>query len=255
MLKATKTINLLNLFILKMARTKRPPRKSVKRTRKFNRGAPVGLRSNGLRRYTQRLGAPDKKYLDKVFAAATVPAAGGVTDCLLLGLIAGNTDNSRVGNHLTMTNISIHGEVYVESDAGFVVSDATAFDDVRIIVVYDKQSNGTAPAITDVLNTADINSFRNMNQLDRFIVLKDKRMSLHTNLTFEGSTSVRNAIMPSIFKFNKKVALPVDFADATTATIANIKTGGLFVMAISRNGLAATHLTTRVKFLDNYPYN
>jgi len=255
-------INKLELMLIqvKMARTNKPVRKQ-RRTKKFKRGAPVGMRSTGLRRYTNlnvpRLGGPDKKYKDYNFQQGPIATAGNIF--LLNGAIAqGDSDTTRTGNHLTMTNISIHGEVWMVATTAINVSDTAFNDDVRVMIVYDKQANGTAlTSIGDLLTTANINSFRNMDTLERFIVLKDKKVKIGCTGSFtSGVQAMRFSTGRTLFKFNKKVALPVDYGGATTTgAIAEIKTGALYCIVISENANASCDLWSRVKYLDVYPYN
>jgi len=247
----------VTIIHIEMARTKKPVRKQ-RRTKKFTRGAPVGMRSAGLRRYAplgMRLGAPDKKYKDSNFQLAPIVAAGAIQ--LLNGAIAqGDGDSDRTGNHLTMTNISVHGDIWMSAAANLAVADATFNDDVRVILAYDKQANGAViTTLTDILTTANINSFRNMNTLERFVILKDKRIKIGCGATSTGAgNATRFSTGPTTFKFNKKVALPVDYA-GTTGAIADIKTGALYMFLISENGQSSCDLWTRIKYLDVYPYN
>lgn len=51
----------------------------------------------------------------------------------------------------------------------------------RVLIVYDKQANGAAPNVLDVLVSTDFNSPMNLNYADRFIVLHDKIYTLADN--------------------------------------------------------------------------
>jgi len=217
----------------------------------------VGMRSAGLRRYgvMPRLGGPDKKYKDYNFQQGPISATGNIF-LLNGGIIQGDADTERTGNHLTMTNISIHGEIWMVATTAINVTDASFNDDVRVLIVYDKQTNG-APLTTigELLTTTNINSFRNMDTLERFIVLKDKKVKIGCVGSFTGGVqAMRFSTGRSLFKFNKKVALPVDYAGAPGA-IADIKTGALYCIVVSENANASCDLWSRVKYLDVYPYN
>jgi hypothetical protein len=60
----------------------------------------------------------------------------------------------------------------------------TNLDYYRVIVFKDNMNQGSAPAVTDVLNTADYNSayaYINVEQQKRFTILTDKTMGLNPN--------------------------------------------------------------------------
>jgi len=244
-----------------MARTagKRKHAKKARLSKTKWRGAPVGLTSDGLRRYRHNVGSPDKKYVDT--AITGVATTTGLVSSLLIPVSQGNGDNDRIGRHLTMTNISVHGYIYRNAEAGLFGTMETA-ELCRLILVYDKQANGIAVDVEDVLavlspaTTADINAYRNMNQLDRFVVLKDKVIRMDVDLIGESTGATACGIQSDLipFKFNKKVALPVDWKD-NSGVIANCMTGSLYMIALSAAGYATIDLRCRVKYLDIYPYN
>jgi len=210
------------------------------------------MRSIGLRMYKGVKNVPDKKYEDHIYAPAVITTAGSVTDPLCKPL-SGAGDNNRVGNHLTITNVGIKGTFEVVT-AGY--TDATAaptHEKLRLMLVYDRQANGTSFSPTDVLATANVESFRNMDQLDRFVVLWDKTYDLGA----EGSVySAARIDGGGHISFNKKISLPVDFADdAGDPVAATIKTGALRMLRISRLGIVQCNYVVRTKYLDCYPYN
>ena len=103
---------------------------------------------------------------------------------------------------------------------------------VRFMIVYDKQTNGVLPALTDLLSAfsgignataraIDVNSPNNLNNRDRFIVLADKRFTLQT-----GGPSSRH--IKKYKRLNTSVAYK---SGATVGDVTDITSGGLYFIA------------------------
>ena len=102
---------------------------------------------------------------------------------------------------------------------------------VRFMIVYDKQTNGVLPALTDLLSAfsgignataraIDVNSPNNLNNRDRFIVLCDKRFVLQS-----GGPSTR--LIKKYKRLNTSVAYK---SGATVGDVTDITSGGLYVI-------------------------
>lgn len=225
--------------------------------KKKQRTAAVPSRAVVLQPGTFRLGGAymrshpssfEKKYFDTVFAAAPVPAAGAYSVSLNL-IPQGTTKNSRIGNKCTVVNLNIHGQLTLLTQA----ADSVVGDKVRFIVFIDKQANGAVPAsVADILQTmpgatTDVNSFRNLDNVERFIILKDKTYTL--NQSTQSGALGSNVVVREI-KMNKKCAVPLEFS-STTGAITEIRSNNIMWMAISLgNNTTNIALTSRVKFSD-----
>jgi len=188
-------------------------------------------------------GVDEKKYLDVgPVTAASIATNGTVIDSFNK-IPQGTTDITRVGNKVNITNWNMRIAISLD-DAG---TGQIINGNVRCIFYVDKQCNGATAAATDILTSAaSITSFRNMDQVDRFIILKEKWIHLtvasaNALHTMEGSSRWYN--------FSKKLNLPVHFS-STTGAITEIRSNNLGVLFIS--DLASINLTykSRVKFVD-----
>jgi hypothetical protein len=193
-------------------------------------------------------GSFEKKYLDSVFAAASIPTAGGFSTSWNL-IPQGTTKNTRIGNKCTVVNINAHGQLTLLTQAAASV----VGDKVRWLVFVDKQANGAVPAaISDLLQTmpgatTDVNSFRNMDNVDRFVILKDKTYVLNQATQ---SGSLGSNVTTRELKFNKKCQIPLEFS-STTGAITEIRSNNIMCLLISLgNNLTQFALTVRVKFSD-----
>lgn len=193
-------------------------------------GAPSGL-------YNISSNSKEYKFVDTTLGTSNSPTlvgtAPGTNFMLLNGLKLGTSAFSRIGNKITMKSL------YWSLAFALSSSDADPGTDtninnvpVRMMIVYDKQTNGALPGLSDLVtnvtgvdnNTAraiDVNSPNNLNNKDRFIVLADKRFVLQT-----GGPSSR------YIKKYKKLSTAVAYkSGATVGDVSDITSGGLYFIA------------------------
>lgn len=145
-----------------MVKRTRPKVKGAKRPKKFRRsGQAVHVGAIAPRRII-----PEQKQVD-TSTVLNIPGGSGLfaTPVLLNGIAAGALTSQRVGRKVVLKKLSVR---WMMDSATPLIS--TPF---RILVFYDKQPNGAAPLITDVLNLNTIQGNVNLNNSDRFIILKD----------------------------------------------------------------------------------
>jgi len=126
----------------------------------------------------------------------------------------------------------------------------SAGDFVRILVIYDCQTNSTAPVVSDVLATAAYNSPMNLANRDRFKILMDKNVTMGANV-YTGSTLTAGDPQPKIVKVFKRMNLETVFGDVD-ATVASMKTGSVYLLLINKtNTGSSSTLYSRIRFIDN----
>lgn len=232
----------------------KPPRYIImKRGRQDSQGRPIKrarimvqpIRTGASFWAGPNLGRPNAQEYKTIDLDSTTKVAdttGTVT--LLNGVATGDDFTDRDGRRITMTSLYIQGMVTA-------VDNVTGASLARLIVVYDKQANGAAPAITDVLKAADSYAQINLNNRSRFQIIADKRyalgpMSDTATQAFAGSPSV----MP--VKIYRKLNLETQYS-GTGATIASIATGSLYMLTIGNQGAGGGSnfaLSARVRFVE-----
>lgn len=194
-------------------------------------------------------GSYEKKYFDTIFASTAINVAGGFTPSWNL-IPQGTTKNTRIGNKCTITNINVHGFLVTASQ---LVPNILG-DKIRWIVFVDRQANGAVPAaISDLIQTmpgatTDIHSFRNMDNVDRFVILKDKTYVLNQgtqNANLGSQQFIRE------IKMNKKCNIPLEFS-STTGAITEVRSNNVMCLFINTtgNGFTSFAMTSRVKYSD-----
>lgn len=198
--------------------------------------------------------------LDLPVANYVLDTTGTVT-CLNL-IRAGATYVNRTGRRIEMKSLRINGMI-----SPFRTS---ADDYVRILVVYDRQTNGANPVIADIIQTTDqaaantttSYSGANLNNRDRFIVLMDFRAKMPSQTYTAGVITNPGWIdqtMPQfqVERYIKLKGLVTQYkADSSPAVVGDISTGGLFMvtfgnLAAANAGFSA-NLETRLRFTDTH---
>jgi len=224
-----------------------------KRSRKMKRSSRRTKARKGTRgtmRSFSALAPPryEKKFLDTNLSAALGEfATGGVVQATYCVMASGAGNGQRIGNRITVTNINAHLNIMSGISNSNPGMNNTI---VRVILGIDKQANGAAPDVGDVLQTASPYSFRNMYTLNRFVILKDKLLALNPQASDASYTGQHSRVL----KFSWKGQLPVLYSD-TTASIGVIESNNIFMLVIADRAATAAQLdgafgTVRIKYTD-----
>lgn len=170
--------------------------------------------------------------------------AGSVV--LLNGVATGTDFNARIGRKIVIKSLLFRCRFENRTD----ITGATpaAGDTVRVLLVFDSQSNGAAPAVTDILNSASVVDTMNLNNRDRFRILKDFYITTGGD-NYSAGTLTAGSPRPVIVKKYLKLNLEVIFS-GTGATVGSIASGGLYFIPIADSAVANMNYCTRVRFID-----
>lgn len=148
---------------------------------------------------------------NQVMGAGAVFSSGALVN----GIAQGSGNTQRVGRAITLKSFLMRGYTSNSDSTGAYTGP------VRVLVVYDRQANGTPPLITDVLVGDSFYSVVNLNKSKRFLIIADTVQQSSSS----GFTSV---------KIFKKMQLETQFS-ATGATIADINSGSIYVFTSGVN--------------------
>lgn len=158
----------------------------------------------------------------------------------LVAIAQSTTKNTRIGNKLHLYAIRIKGQITLPT---------AAFGDVlRLILVQDTQANGASATANQVLEgngaagVATVNDFFNMDNIDRFKILKDKYFNMNGNI---GVANTSQTPVVKEFKMNHKCRARIDYS-STAGAITELKSNNFFLIVISENGLSIVGATARV---------
>jgi len=186
------------------------------------------------------------KTIDTSGEGLCVSSSDAIT--LINGVATGNDFTDRNGRKITMKSIFIRGWLQGQD----ITNGSPLGNLCRVMLVYDKQANGTVTTQDAILKTKEAQSQLQLNNRDRFVVLADKTVALGT-ITNVATQSVAGSPTCRAIKIFKKVNLDVQFS-GTDATISSIATGALYILCVGSQATSDGHkfvYTSRIRFLDS----
>lgn len=211
------------------------------------RGPPGNTRrsvSRFVREMPVRAPAPsiihEMKYKDVDSATYVADTTGAVT--YLTSISGGDSMVTRQGARIRLCGTQVRGKV--------VAGTAGTLAQATLVLVYDRQANGAAPAITDVYETANSASFQAVINRSRFAILG------HWTYTIVGnSTTPTSGREEALVDLKTVYDLPTVFNDAGAAAITNLISGSLHMLTFGDTaaGTGAPNFTVQVRtyFADN----
>lgn len=180
-----------------------------------------------------------------VSAGSTAATLTGVFAGRSLNLIPqGTSESERIGRKCLIKKINMRGSILLAN----ATANNACQNRIRIIVYQDKQANGAdITATTDLLETAAIDSYRNLANSMRFKVLYDKTMAC--NCTCADGTETFEYIKN--WSFNRRVNIPLEFS-STTGAISELRSNNIGVLFIQESTApnAILKYQARLRFSD-----
>lgn len=189
---------------------------------------------------------PELKVVDTAIPAADFDTTGIVIP--LNEIAAGDDFNNRDGRQVKIQSVELRGLIQPELSTFMVPHLA------RLMLVWDAAPNSAAAVatMTQILTAASATSFPNVNNSQRFTVLKDMTWAFGViNNTATQAFAVDSAVA-SVHWYQKLDEITI--YDGTTGTIDEIQNGALLLVVIGDQA-AASAVTTftggaRVRFKD-----
>lgn len=204
----------------------------------------------GQRRGRKATPQGELKFFDTVVANTNVTTTGVIVSPSLVLIPQGVTESERVGRKCVVTQLHLRGMVTLRQSS----NGAQCADRFRMIIYLDRQTNGAVGggvAVTDILETADIDSFRNLANTQRFQVLSDKTFAMNPAAA-EGNAAVNICERIYNLKENVKKKIPLEFS-GTTGAIGEIRSNNIGILCIASEtviNVSQVKYTTRVRFSD-----
>lgn len=215
------------------------PYKKPKKYKKYkkSKGTPVHQR-------LVAVGGAGTRYREKknndVDPGSLSPAPGVATfstPLLLNGIATGDDGTTRDGRKILTKSILVRWQLINDAD------ETAGGNVVRIVLVYDKQANNAAPAVTDIFTENNVLSTNNLNNADRFVILKDKLIGPG------GGFSVG----PKMGVFSVKTQMETLYG-LNTDVIGAINSGSIWMLAAfdgtTTEAVGTLNMRIRLRFVD-----
>jgi len=196
----------------------------------------------------RRAGGPassELKFFDTTLANTNVVTTGTVNPNLVI-IPQDDTESGRIGRKVTIKSIWVKGTVFMASAAAATnTSDAT-----RLMLVQDKQANGAAFTVAQVLAQISINGFRNLENENRFRVLWDTTIRINQNGGLAAATFEQARQFSKYIKCN----IPIEYdSTASTGAIGTQRSNSLAILMLNHeaDNASVVQYRARVRYSDN----
>lgn len=190
----------------------------------------------------------EQKVLDVEIDGAPVNSGGGIV--LLNGCVRGSDIFNRIGRKVVFTSILLRLQSYNQA------LNNPLGNAIRTVVFYDRQTNGVAPVLQNILSSNNglaavptPQTPYNLNARNRFIIIYDKYWGTHAASYSAGQVSGGDP-QTITHMFHKRLNLETIYS-GNTGLVGDIQTGGIFVLIIadgSNTQLIDFHI--RLRFVD-----
>jgi len=191
--------------------------------------------------YRRGAGVGETKFFDTGNSDSGDATAGSIN--LLCTVPQDATESGRVGRKINVKSINIRAYFTLDSQSTNPPTGAI----VRWMIIMDKQTNGATFAMSDLLAAVVPNGFRNLDNVDRFVVIKDKSVTLNC-MTMNSTTSSAINYSRQI-RFTKKCNIPIEYS-GTTGVIGQVKSNNLYFVYISSDVVSNAIWKGRIRYTD-----
>lgn len=178
-------------------------------------------------------------FVDTAGAAYNFDTTGSIAHISVIP--QGSSVNQRIGKKVVLKSIQCRG--------AFVNNSTAVYNDVALLLIYDRRPTGSLPSVTDVLNTASAQSFNNDANSGRFQILKRIDCEMIGNPTLITDKYAMSADFFLDLKSKPWVAKAVG-----SGAIGDVEEGALYVLTVGNNAAGTTAATAglgfRLRFVD-----
>lgn len=160
----------------------------------------------------------------------------------------GSASYNRIGRKIQHKSLRVKGSLLFTTSATATTGDQEG-NYVRMIIVWDKQpSSGSIPTFDTIFGVTAQDGTESTTRLsplkydnmDRFKVLKDCMYVMNPRVIASGGTTNQNEQLVAFDEFIKVSGETVYSGQSATQTIADISSGGLYVIFRANNNTATT---------------
>lgn len=206
------------------------------------------LRTGGF--YGRYANGGEKKFFDTDLDAIFTTVANTMEQANLNIIVQGNTESNRVGRKVILTRVDCRGILTLPAST----ASANTSGFVRMLLVCDKQTNGSAFAATDLWETDAWGTFNNLSNSSRFQILQSKIFTMNSpSGSGRGSTDTLAFGEKAIaFKMGVDLNLPIEFDNsATTGAVTTQRSNSLWLVTQGAGtGVLMSTAQSRVRFSD-----
>lgn len=213
----------------------------VKRARKGKAIVPGYTRST--QSYSRGLPG-EVKYFDTINLNGTVSLTGATNPGFNL-VPQGTAKNARIGSRINLTDLHVNVGLSLKNQAASGTGATT-----RIIIYQDKQANGSAATVQNLLVTSDWRAFRNLDESDRFHVLVDKFITMNLETQTNNAGTISNSVVKHFETFHFSLPHTTITFSGTTGAIGEVRSNNYAMLIIGESVTVDYIIDSRIRFID-----
>lgn len=191
------------------------------------------------------LGTERELKFHDVVQSATLSVTGSIIAPTLTVIAQGTGESERIGRRIWIRSIDWRYELSKSTTT--IPSNTAAVG--RVMLVLDRQANGAAPAVTDVLETATLKSFNNLSNKHRFRTIFDEFITVNQQCGAYSGVSEQFGAAIAHLGLHRNLNVAIDFS-GVGGLIAEITSNNLFIMAISDTTTLVLDYVIRLRYTD-----
>lgn len=169
------------------------------------------------------------KFLDTNISSTDITSTGVIVSNCLNAIPVGTGDSQRIGKEVKTLKLMYRGYSRIPNQSSLLRTTV----DHRYIVYLDKQANGAAATVTNILSAATWNAFRNLDNTKRFQILYDQNHRIDCTGVGSGPVSGRGE---KTIKFFIDIRVPLTFS-ASTPDVTDMTQNNLGLLVIASDDL------------------
>ncbi len=216
------------------------------------RARPVGRARLGGYYGRMGVGGTEQKFFDTNVTGTALGVAGTVLSPSLNLVDTGNGESDVIGRKMTITSIFIRGIFFIPTITAASIASIQGSEVYRMALCLDKQANGGAGTIALMYQDTAITTFNNLENSQRFTVLKEWKGNLNRTINHDG-TNYFTGDTERGFKWYKKCNLPIEFGVQAggSRVIGEVRSNNLVMFGFSSVGQAQVLFRVRIRFSDS----
>lgn len=196
------------------------------------------------------------KALDNVQVTYTASTTGAASFILLNGINTGAGFFNRVGAKIALDSLYFHGAFYFNATNTGPVS-------ARVLIYYDRSPNGTAPTLSDLLqstdaagtNSTELHSGINLANRERYKIFMDRRYQFPAVTASNGPPGALYGGSGIEFPINEFIRLnryeTVYKSNTVPIASTDVSLGALYMLFLAENTTISMKASSRLRFTDS----
>lgn len=191
------------------------------------------------------------KFFDTTITLTALADTGTIVSSSLNLLSQGTGNEELIGRTCTVKTIQVRGLLRLLAASHATPNALNTAGSYAMYLAIDTQCNGAAPTIATMFEDTDLDSYVNLENSKRYIILKKWMGSINsTCATFDATNDYTTFEREQRIKHFRRVDIPLEFADSAAGNIADVRTNNIFLCGFSNVGTVSFTGRVRLRYSD-----